>query len=167
MCALKVNYGRKGLRNRCPMCQSEKDTTENVLECNKGDRRSLIWRIREGKKEQRFSKFIERRKKIDNRGEEKIHWKNKRKEKKVEELRKDRRRKDKRAKKGQKTTVEKIRKKDNTRKQFKGTKRQQKFKEDSKKRKTKTEKNIRREKWGKTEIRSTVSSNTDFRKISN
>ena len=42
MCALKVNYGRKGLRNRCPMCQSEKDTTENVLECNKGDRRSLI-----------------------------------------------------------------------------------------------------------------------------
>ena len=39
MCALKVNYGRKGLRNRCPMCQSEKDTTENVLECNKGDKK--------------------------------------------------------------------------------------------------------------------------------
>ena len=36
---LKANYGRKGLRNRCPMCQSEKDTTEHVLECNKGDKK--------------------------------------------------------------------------------------------------------------------------------
>ena len=32
---LKANYGRKGLGNRCPMCQSEEDTTEHALECNK------------------------------------------------------------------------------------------------------------------------------------
>ena len=37
MWELKANYGRKGLNNRCAMCQSEEDTTEHVLECNKGD----------------------------------------------------------------------------------------------------------------------------------
>ena len=34
---LKANYGRKGLGNRCPMHQSEQDTTLNFLECNKRD----------------------------------------------------------------------------------------------------------------------------------
>ena len=28
----KDNYERKGLDNRCPICQSEEDTTEHVLE---------------------------------------------------------------------------------------------------------------------------------------
>ena len=28
---LKADYGRKGLDSRCPMCQSEEDTTEQVL----------------------------------------------------------------------------------------------------------------------------------------
>ena len=35
MWELKANYGRKGLINRCPICQSEDDTIEHVLECNK------------------------------------------------------------------------------------------------------------------------------------
>ena len=36
---LKANYGGKSLDNRCPMCQSEEDTTEHVLEFNKGDKK--------------------------------------------------------------------------------------------------------------------------------
>ena len=36
---LKVNYRRKGLDNRRPMCQSEEDTTEHVLKFNKGDKK--------------------------------------------------------------------------------------------------------------------------------
>ena len=39
MWELKANYGRKGLDNRCSVCQSEDDTTEHVLECNKGDKK--------------------------------------------------------------------------------------------------------------------------------
>ena len=39
MLELKANYERKGLGNRCPMCQSEEDTTEHVLECNNGDKK--------------------------------------------------------------------------------------------------------------------------------
>ena len=39
MWELKANYGRKGLENRWPMCQSEEDTTDHVLECNKGDKK--------------------------------------------------------------------------------------------------------------------------------
>ena len=30
------------LYSRCPLCQSEEDTTEHVLECNKGDRKSNL-----------------------------------------------------------------------------------------------------------------------------
>ena len=33
----RANYGKKGLDNRCPMCQSEEDTKAYFLECNKGD----------------------------------------------------------------------------------------------------------------------------------
>ena len=40
MWELKTNYGRKVLHNRCPMCQLEVDTTEHVLEFNKGDMES-------------------------------------------------------------------------------------------------------------------------------
>ena len=39
MWELKANYGSKGLDNRCSACQSEDDTTEHVLECNKGDKK--------------------------------------------------------------------------------------------------------------------------------
>ena len=39
MWELKANYRRKGLANRCPMCQSEKVPKEHVLECNKGDKK--------------------------------------------------------------------------------------------------------------------------------
>ena len=39
MWEVKANYGMKGLDSRCPMCQSEEDTTEHVLECNKGDKK--------------------------------------------------------------------------------------------------------------------------------
>ena len=39
MWELKANYGRNGLDIRCPMSQSEKNTTECVLECNKGDKK--------------------------------------------------------------------------------------------------------------------------------
>ena len=39
MWELKANYERKGLDNRCPMCQSKEDTTKHVLECNKGDKK--------------------------------------------------------------------------------------------------------------------------------
>ena len=39
MWEFKVNYGKKGLDNRCPMCQSEVHTTKHVLECNKGDKK--------------------------------------------------------------------------------------------------------------------------------
>ena len=39
MWELKANYERKGLGNRCLMCQSGKDTTEHVLECNIGDKK--------------------------------------------------------------------------------------------------------------------------------
>ena len=39
MSELKANYRRKGFENRCPMCQSEDDTTKHVLECNKGDKK--------------------------------------------------------------------------------------------------------------------------------
>ena len=41
MWELKANYERKGLDNRCPMCQSKEDTTKHVLECNKGDKNSI------------------------------------------------------------------------------------------------------------------------------
>ena len=34
---VKANYRRKGLDNRYPLCQSDEDTTEHVLECNNGD----------------------------------------------------------------------------------------------------------------------------------
>ena len=36
---MKANYGRKGFHTRFPMRQSEEDTTEHVLECNKGDKK--------------------------------------------------------------------------------------------------------------------------------
>ena len=39
MWEVKANYGRKDLDSRCPMYQSEEDTTEHVLECNKGDKK--------------------------------------------------------------------------------------------------------------------------------
>ena len=38
MWKLRATYGTKGLDGRCPMCQSEEDTTEHILECNKGDK---------------------------------------------------------------------------------------------------------------------------------
>ena len=48
---VKANYKRKGLVNRCPMCQLEEDTTDNVLELNKvvkkfnlNDERAKEWR---------------------------------------------------------------------------------------------------------------------------
>ena len=41
MWELKANYGRKGLDNRCPMCQSQEDTTGQVLEYNKRDKNSI------------------------------------------------------------------------------------------------------------------------------
>ena len=37
MWKLRATYGMKGLDGRCPMWQSEEDTTEYILECNKGD----------------------------------------------------------------------------------------------------------------------------------
>ena len=39
MWEVKANCERKGLDNRFPMCQSEEDTTEHVLEFNKGDKK--------------------------------------------------------------------------------------------------------------------------------
>ena len=42
MWELKANYGRKGLENGYLMCQSEEDTLKNVLECNKGDKKSNL-----------------------------------------------------------------------------------------------------------------------------
>ena len=39
MWGLKANYGKKGLDIRCPICQSEVDTAEHVLECNIGDKK--------------------------------------------------------------------------------------------------------------------------------
>ena len=36
MWEVKANHGRKDLDSRCPMCQSEEDTTKHVLKCNKG-----------------------------------------------------------------------------------------------------------------------------------
>ena len=39
MWELKANYEKKGLDNRYPMCQSEVDTIEYVMECNKGDKK--------------------------------------------------------------------------------------------------------------------------------
>ena len=39
MWELKANYGEEGLDNRCPMCQSEEDTTEHVLEYNIGQKK--------------------------------------------------------------------------------------------------------------------------------
>ena len=38
MWKLKANDRRKGLDNRRPMCQSEENTTEHILKCNKGDK---------------------------------------------------------------------------------------------------------------------------------
>ena len=38
---LKANCGKKGFDNRCPMCRSEVDTTEHVLEYNKGDKKFI------------------------------------------------------------------------------------------------------------------------------
>ena len=37
MWKLKADYVRKSLDNRCPMCQSEEDIIEHVLQCKKGD----------------------------------------------------------------------------------------------------------------------------------
>ena len=39
MWELKVNYGRQNLDNRFLVCQAEADTTEDALECNKGDKK--------------------------------------------------------------------------------------------------------------------------------
>ena len=39
MLEFKANYGGKGFDNRCPMCQSEEDTTEHILKCNKGQKK--------------------------------------------------------------------------------------------------------------------------------
>ena len=39
---LKANYGRKVLDSRCPMCHSEKDTTEYVVEYNKEDKKTIF-----------------------------------------------------------------------------------------------------------------------------
>ena len=33
---VKAKCGQKSLDNRCAVCQSEEDTTEHVLKCNKG-----------------------------------------------------------------------------------------------------------------------------------
>ena len=55
MWELKANYGRKGLDNRCPMCQSEMDTIENVVECNKRDKKFNLnyERGKEGERQQK------------------------------------------------------------------------------------------------------------------
>ena len=39
MWEVKANYGRKDPDSRCPMCQSEEDTTKHVLKRNKGDKK--------------------------------------------------------------------------------------------------------------------------------
>ena len=39
MCEVKANYGRKDLDSRCPMRQSEGDTTKHVLEFDKRDKK--------------------------------------------------------------------------------------------------------------------------------
>ena len=47
MWEVKANYERKGLDNRFPMCQLEEDTTEHVLEFNKGDKKFKLNEERE------------------------------------------------------------------------------------------------------------------------
>ena len=53
MWELKANYAKKGLDNRCPACQSKEDTTEHVLECNKGDKKFNLNDERERKNGER------------------------------------------------------------------------------------------------------------------
>ena len=55
---LKANYGRKVLDSRCPMCHSEKDTTEYVVEYNKEDKKTIFndeWRKEWGEIKYRLS----------------------------------------------------------------------------------------------------------------
>ena len=47
MWEVKANFERKGLDNRFPMCQLEEDTTEHVLEFNKGDKKFKLNEERE------------------------------------------------------------------------------------------------------------------------
>ena len=87
MWKLKPSYGKKSLDNRCPMCQSEVDTTEHVLECNKRDKKFNLNDER-GKEWGEIQKFIERTRKTDQQityKKSKICQKNRRKEKTVEE----------------------------------------------------------------------------------
>ena len=87
MWELKANYAKKGLDNRRPMCQSEVDTTEHVLECNKRDKKFNLNDER-GKEWGEIQKFIERTRKTDQQityKKSKICQKNRRKEKTVEE----------------------------------------------------------------------------------
>ena len=53
MWELKANNAKKGLDNRCPACQSKEDTTEHVLECNKGDKKFNLNDDRERKNGER------------------------------------------------------------------------------------------------------------------
>ena len=87
----KANYGRNGRLclpvQQMPMCQSEEDTTEHVLECNKGDKKSNLNDER-GKNVKRWQKFIERTRKTNQwitQQKSKTYQKNRRKEKAVEE----------------------------------------------------------------------------------
>ena len=67
MWKLKANYGKKGLDNRCPMCQSEVDTTEHVLECNKGNKKFNLNDEREGKNGERYRNLQQEQEKQINR----------------------------------------------------------------------------------------------------
>ena len=72
MWEVKANYERKGLGNRFPMCQSEEDTTEHVLEFNKGDKKFKLNEER-GKEWGEIVEIYRKNKKsrsIDNIGEE-------------------------------------------------------------------------------------------------
>ena len=72
MWEVKANYERKGLGNRFPMCQSEEDTTEHVLEFNKGDKKFKLNEER-GKEWGEIVEIYGKNKKsrsIDNIGEE-------------------------------------------------------------------------------------------------
>ena len=95
MWELEANYGQKGLDNRCPVCQSERDTTEYVLERNKGDKEFNL--NDERRKEWGGIVEIYRKNKenrsIDNiREEQNILEQKKREENKRQKLREDRRR---------------------------------------------------------------------------
>ena len=88
MWEVKANYERKGLGNRFPMCQSEEDTTEHVLEFNKGDKKFKLNEEREGKNGERQQKSIERTRRADQQTiqeKSEIYQKNRRKEKTAEE----------------------------------------------------------------------------------